>query len=123
MPDNRILVLGQSPGFAGSREASKTIQRVKRWMESLGYNEEEYDWRNCSEEAGAKPKLKEIQLERWSVANYEKVICLGLISSKWCQSQKIEHLQVPHPSGLNRKWNDPKMEPSVVAQIANYLNC
>ena len=121
IPDNKILVLGQSPGFAGSPEVSKTIQRVKGWMIQCGIQEQEYDWRNCVDVPGAKVKMKDVALNRFEVANYEKVICLGISASKWCERLKIKHIKVPHPSGLNRQWNDPSVEPNVINNINSYL--
>lgn len=92
-------------------------------MEQNGLSEEDYDWRNCTEEPGARPKLNEIELEPELVARYQKVVCLGQIPAKWCNKQKIEHLALPHPSGLNRKWNDPTTEPTVIQELQQYLNC
>ena len=121
MPDNQILILGISPGFAVDPPSSKTGQRVRRWFEACGISEEEYDWRNLVDEAGAVPRMGDIMLNRYEVANYETVICLGNQPSRWCESLRIPHLKVPHPSGINRKWNDPNTEPTVMRQIADYV--
>jgi hypothetical protein len=120
-PDNNILILGISPGFAPSPPESKTGKRVKRWLEVCGVSEEEYDWRNLVDEAGAVPKMQDVRLRRYEVANYDKVICLGNRPSQWCKSLSISHLKVPHPSGTNRKWNDPDTEPQVMSEIRSYV--
>lgn len=122
IPRNKVLVLGISPGFAGSRAASKSVQRVNQWLAECGVAETEYDWQNCSDQPGARPKQSEILKRRWEVALYDKVICLGNIPARWCYSLRIDHIKVPHPSGVNRKWNDPTTEPETVKQIRNYLN-
>lgn len=122
VPENRILVLGISPGKAGSRAASRSVQRVNRWLAECGISSDEYDWQNCSDQPGAQPKQSEIDKPRFEVALYEKVICLGNIPASWCKSLNITHAKVPHPSGLNRKWNDPLYEPATIEQIRNYLN-
>jgi hypothetical protein len=111
---NKILVLGISPGFAGSPQKSMSIQRVKRWMAECGYEQTDYDWRNLVDEAGALPKMKEVTIKRNEVSNYEKV-------EQWCKSVEIEYLKVPHPSGLNRQWNNPEMETITINNLNNYL--
>lgn len=122
VPENKVLVLGISPGFAGSRAESKTVQRVNRWLAECGVTETEYDWQNCSDQPGARPKQSDIVKNRYEVALYDKVICLGNVPAKWCRLLSIDHIKVPHPSGVNRKWNDPTTEPATVEQIRNYLN-
>jgi len=120
-PRNKVLVLGISPGFASSRSASKSVQRVSKWLNECGISETEYDWQNCSDQPGALPKQNEIVKSRYEIAIYPKVICLGNIPSTWCKSLNIEHIKVPHPSGINRKWNDPLCEPLTIEEIRNYL--
>lgn len=121
-PGNSILILGISPGFAPSPPESKTGKRVKKWFEACGISEEEYDWRNCVDTPGADPSLRDIKLHKYEVANYDKVVCLGNKPSMWCAKQGIDHLKVPHPSGINRAWNDPSTEPRVMIDISNYVN-
>ena len=118
---NKILVLGISPGFAGSPQKSMSIQRVKRWMAECGYEQTDYDWRNLVDEAGALPKMSEVKIKRHEVSNYEKVVCLGNKPEQWCKSVEIEYLKVPHPSGLNRQWNNPEMETITINNLNNYL--
>lgn len=121
LPDNEILILGISPGFAVDPPSSKTGQRVRMWFEACNISEDEYDWRNCVDEPGANPKQSDIMLNRYEVANYKKVVCLGNTPSRWCENLKIDHIKVPHPSGINRKWNDPETEPRVMLEIKQYI--
>mgnify|MGYP003138530058 FL=1 len=46
-----------------------------------------------------------------------KVIAMGNEVSDYFTKNNVEHLKVPHPSGLNRMWNNPELEPSVIEQI------
>lgn len=119
---NDILVLGISPGFAGSREKSKSVQRVRGWMSACGIAEEQYDWRNLVDEPGKNPKMSEIELHKHEVTDYGKVICLGNKPEQWCKSLNIQHIKVPHPSGLNRKWNNPGLEVITINDISKYLS-
>lgn len=121
-PDNKILILGISPGFAPSPPESATGKRVKKWIEACGLTEEDYDWRNLVDEAGANPKMSDIRLYRYEVANYDKVICLGNKPAQWCKGMCIDHLKVPHPSGVNRKWNNPEQEGITMREISEYLS-
>jgi hypothetical protein len=118
---NNILVLGISPGFAGSPQKSMSIQRVKRWMAECGYEQTDYDWRNLVDEAGALPKMSEVTITQDEVSAYQKVICLGNKPEQWCKSKKLDYLKVPHPSGLNRQWNNPEQETITIKAINNYL--
>ena len=118
---NKILVLAISPGFAGSPQKSMSIQRVKRWMAKCGYEQTDYDWRNLVDEAGKNPKMREVTISVDEVAKYDKVICLGNKPEQWCKSVNIEHLKVPHPSGLNRQWNNPETETITINNIGEYL--
>lgn len=121
-PDNDILILGISPGFASVKK-SKTLERVRKWMDHCGISEEEYDWRNLVDEQGKTPRMSEIRLYRYAVANYKKVVCLGNLPAQWCKGMCIDHvLKVPHPSGLNRKWNDPTTEPQVMRELNEFIN-
>jgi uracil-DNA glycosylase len=52
----------------------------------------------------------------------DKVIALGNLVAKYFENRKIEHLKVPHPSGLNRMWNDPELEPKVIEEIRGFTN-
>ena len=116
-----ILVLGISPGFAGSREKSKTVQRVKRWMAESDLSEQDYDWLNVSDEPGSNPSLNQIKLQSSVVQVYNKVVCLGKTPGKWCKKMGIDHLEVPHPSGINRVWNNTEAEPNVIEELKEYL--
>lgn len=49
------------------------------------------------------------------------LISVGKEVSKMIDRAKLAHLSIPHPSGLNRKLNDPKFEPEVVKNIKQYV--
>ena len=114
-----LTIVGHSPGKAGSPEKSKTIQRVKRWLNQHGIYE--YGWYNLVDYHAPKLKLREATLEAKTVNQYDMVIALGNLASQWLTKQKIEHLKVPHPSGLNRQWNNPETEAITINNIKNYL--
>ena len=65
--------------------------------------------------------MREVTISVDEVAKYDKVICLGNKPAQWCKSVNIEHLKVPHPSGLNRQWNNPETETITINNIGEYL--
>jgi hypothetical protein len=121
MLKNKTIIIGISPGFAGSRSKSKSVQRVKNWMSICGINESQYDWRNLVDIPGQNPKMSEVELKHAEISGYDKVICLGNKPEQWCNSHQIEHIKVPHPSGLNRKWNVPGQEITTIESIKEFL--
>lgn len=115
-----LTIIGHSPGKAGSPDKSKTIQRVKRWLNQHAFYE--YDWYNLVDYHAPKLKLGEVTLEPQKIQQYNKVIALGNLASQWLTKQSIEHLKVPHPSGLNRQWNNPETETITINNIKHYLD-
>ena len=115
-----LTIVGHSPGRAGSPEKSKTIQRVKRWLNQ--HELYEYDWYNLVDYHAPKLKLKEATLESKIIEPYNKVIALGNLASQWLTKNNINHLKVPHPSGLNRQWNNPETENITINKIKQYLD-
>lgn len=58
-----------------------------------------------------------------SIANHWKVpvVALGNKASDRLTKMGIEHFKLPHPSGRNRKLNDPKFVDSELEKCKNYL--
>ena len=98
----KIIYVGTKPGnFPPDR--SPTIRRITKWSEQAGV--QDWDWTNLSDN-NMLEKIKGC-----------KVIAMGNEVHNYFAKNKIEHLKVPHPSGLNRMWNNPELEPSVIEQI------
>lgn len=51
-----------------------------------------------------------------------KVIALGNTASGALKAMEVEHLKMPHPSGLNRKLNCTKAVREMLALAKNYVN-
>ena len=47
---------------------------------------------------------------------------MGNDVAKHFTKNNVEHLKVPHPSGLNRMWNNPELEPQVIEQIRGFTS-
>jgi uracil-DNA glycosylase len=111
----RVVIVGHSPGKV-SESKSITRIKVKRWL-----GETQYDWYNLVDYHTASLKMKEITLKAEQLIGYDKVIALGNQPSDWLIRNGVNHLKVPHPSGLNRVWNDPGAEPQTINLIKSYL--
>jgi uracil-DNA glycosylase len=114
----RILIVGHSPGRVVEGK-SITSNRVKTWMNSIGI--ESYEWTNLVHYHTPSLKMSEVTLKPTLVRQYDHVIALGRDAAKWLRNNGLQHLEVPHPSGLNRIWNNPGMEREVVCKIKEYL--
>jgi len=55
------------------------------------------------------------------VQGYDKVISLGGFPSKALKKIGVDHFVMPHPSGLNRKLNDPAYEKQALQECKDYL--
>lgn len=111
----KVVIVGHSPGKI-IESKSITRLRVKKWL-----SDTQYDWYNLVEYHAPALKMKEIQLSPAIICKYDKVIALGNMASEWLSKNQIIHIKVPHPSGLNRAWNDPKTELITIDRITEYL--
>jgi hypothetical protein len=114
----RVLIVGHSPGKV-QQSKSITRNRVKAWLQAA--NVEEYDWINLVNYHAPSLKFNEITLTSRDVIGYDKIIALGNMASVWLARNNISHLKVPHPSGLNRIWNDSTTEIKTMDSIKKYL--
>lgn len=113
-----VVIVGHSPGKI-SPNKSITLSRVKQWLNHA--NVYDYDWFNLVTYHAPDLKLNEITLKVCDITKYDKIIALGNMASTWLNRNNIPHLKVPHPSGLNRIWNDPLAESRTISQIKKYL--
>ena len=100
-----IIIVGLAPGSSRfDEDTSPTRKRVRKWLGAANY-----DWTNKSDD--------DIEL----IKKYEKIIALGNVASDWLKKNNIEHLKIPHPSGLNRFWNEAGSESWAINNIRKYL--
>jgi uracil-DNA glycosylase len=55
------------------------------------------------------------------ITRYNKVIAVGKTAAKALEIAGIEHFAAPHPSGLNRFWNDAKQAAAMIESIRDYV--
>lgn len=119
----KIIFVGTSPGNHPP-DKSPTIKRITKWAEAAGVVQ--WTWTNLVEYKAPKLKLKEIEGDVLIRVSGYKVIAMGNMVSEYFTNKGIHHLKVPHPSGLNRMWNDPELEPKVIEEIRGFTfneNC
>ena len=104
---DKVIYVGTKPGNFPP-DKSPTIKRITKWSEAAGIND--WDWTNMSDPDHLE-KIKDC-----------KVIAMGNDVSDYFDVANIEHLKVPHPSGLNRMWNNPELEPKVIEEIRGFTN-
>lgn len=51
---------------------------------------------------------------------FTHIVAIGKTAAKALRRHGIEHLELPHPSGLNRKLNDPKFIEQTIAELKAY---
>ena len=117
----RVIYVGTSRGNFPP-DKSPTIKKIIKWSEQAGLKS--WSWTNLIDfkmtgnfslsEVNDKSILKQVE--------GHKVIALGNQVSDYFEKRNIEHLKVPHPSGLNRMWNDPELEPKVIEKIKRFTN-
>ncbi len=103
----KTIYVGTEPGNYPP-EKSPTIKRITKWSLEAGIKN--WTWTNISDPN----HLKQIENSR--------VIAMGNDVAKYFTKNNIEHLKVPHPSGLNRMWNNPELEPQVIEQIRGFTS-
>jgi uracil-DNA glycosylase len=63
------------------------------------------------------PHIPHIKL---SLSFCTKIVAMGKTAHKALQLAGIPHLEMPHPSGLNRKLNDPEYVSKCIAMLRDY---
>jgi len=122
--ESKILVLGHSPSSKEycPRKGNPSINRLNRWLDDCGVRI--YSFSNAS--AHRATSLKMADIDETYITNittgYNKILSLGNEVNNILTKMGIEHYALPHPSPLNRKFNDKKFEISVISGLQSYLN-
>lgn len=117
-PTLRIIVLGMNPSKKLGK--SQSLHRLNQWMTTLGV--QFYSFDNVYPFYGT---FEAAQVDtthvKWICAPYDKVIALGTKVSNILHDLDVDHCHLPHPSGLNRKLNDPIYVHESLLACNNYL--
>ena len=78
--------------------------------------EQPYDWTNIYN------LNDEVIFTVEQTYKYSHIVALGNVASDYLNKLGVRHCKVPHPSRLNRMWNDPQTEIDTVNKLNNYLH-
>ena len=116
-PSKKILIIGQNPGRYRKSTKTCTLYKLQEWMNEC--NVRYYSFTNVSIYQGStKANLERINKE---CKGYDKVVALGKVASSTLNKLDIRHLPMPHPSGLNRQWNNPEFKKLSLQCLENYI--
>ena len=123
MKTTKILILGHSPSSKPyhPQKGNPSINRLNRWLDECDVKI--YSFANlCAHHV---PSLKKGTVDETSIKNmcqsYNKIIGLGNEVKQCLTKMGIEHFPAPHPSPLNRKFNDKAYELNFINTLKSYL--
>lgn len=128
-----IIFVGSNPSNAAKNVEPFTPDTVsgrvlQSWINAAGILDitGQYNIRNTptpnnrpltkAEIKEALPKLKE------SLIGFTKIVALGRTAAYALGEAGIDHLELPHPSGLNRKLNCPFYVNECISKLRDYAN-
>jgi len=112
----KLLVIGHSPAKKNIRN-SPTIKRLHSWLDKCDIDT--YGLTNLCPDP--KINIKEEDIFLTDVSGH-KIVALGKTVSKYLTKRGVAHFAAPHPSPLNRKWNDKSFEKKMIQEMKNYLH-
>lgn len=120
----KVIVIGHSPGSSKIKRKSNsaTLKRLDVWLGACDV----YSYSFVNLFAPGFSSDKKLQVDETMIQEciqgYTKVITLGNEVSQYFKKRGMRHYPVPHPSPLNRKFNDKTFEPAVIKGLQSYLN-
>ena len=114
------LILGINPSPVAFRR-NHSLHRLAIWMTTLGYDT--YCFSNVIPYEG-KYSHKDVDTDfvRKSIEGHDTILALGRFVSSVLKRMDIDHIELPHPSPLNRKLNDKKYERDMLESISERLS-
>lgn len=127
----KIVLVGSNPSNSSETDtAFCKSTRSRRFIDSWFYGLDVHlEFDNVSHERtpNNRPlKMSEIRsaipdLQR-RLSRYNIVVALGKTAAKALDIAHIEHVEMPHPSGRNRFWNDPLNAARAIEEVRRYVN-
>lgn len=121
----KVLVVGHSPGATDimkRKNGSPSINRLNRWLDACDVKI--YSFTNLCAHHKVSIKLSDIDetFIKECTKSYTKIIALGNEVAHYFKKKGVECFHAPHPSPLNRKFNDKYFEPMIMKQLKEYIN-
>jgi uracil-DNA glycosylase len=129
-----IAFIGSNPSHLSKDNQAFSIETksrktLEKWIEEAGLFTGEYHLtlHNVSDiktENNRPLTVNEIHDNshklRLKFFSYKKVVALGKTAHKALSLAGIPHLEMPHPSGMNRKLNDPNYVKECIDKLREY---
>ena len=133
----KMLILAQNPkiptNLSEPLKGTKSWTMFQRWLKQAQIPEEALEIKNCIAVVGASGDVRKLARTKlrnggWlsEVIGYPVIVCLGQVAAEAIQETRDlyfpnvsewDHYFIPHPSGLNRKLNDPEAHQEAVNQL------
>lgn len=124
MDDKKVLIVGLAPGSSKIKKKSNspTLKRLDKWLGACDvYLYSFVNLRTPGLRFDSGTDIDETLLQE-CLNGYNKIITLGNEVSQYFTKKGVEHFAAPHPSPLNRKFNDKTFEPALIKGLQSYLN-
>ena len=125
-----VLIVGlnpstSSPDTSALHPSTGSRKRVDEWFLDMSINvafTNVIDSYTSSNKAPTAKEIKEaLPALKYKVEGHTKIIALGRVAAKALRSISVDFLEVPHPSGLNRFWNDRDQSRIMINRIRAYV--
>lgn len=125
-----VIIVGSNPSQRSAETgafcpSTKSRTTLDSWFKGINVNLDydnvvDYVTENnrplrISEIRGAIPELKQ------RLSSYNRIITVGKTAAKALEMTGLDHFQAPHPSGLNRFWNDQEAAADMIERIRDYV--
>jgi uracil-DNA glycosylase len=128
----KVLVVGQNPSRHNldpkvAFEGTKSFNVIEDWMQEMSVSDNSYMLVNAFIKVNQKYNKDEFDIAVARLHSYmkiikpEKVIALGKMAAKALKKAGIDHFELPHPSGRNRKLNDMEWLQEQLLQAREYI--
>lgn len=131
-----VLFVGSNPSQASASSqpfepGTRSRKVIDSWCDAIQLDTNLIAFANVSslKTNGNRPLSKmEIENELLHLAAFifvnriDRVIALGVTASTAISQVGIPHLAFPHPSGRNRKWNDPEYKDKQIEILREYVH-
>jgi uracil-DNA glycosylase len=131
-----LILVGSNPTLENAKDANgnylpfkgtKSAAVIKEWVSKLGFDFSKVFLTNAyphptpKNKAPASREFKKYSPQLFQVCQGHLAIALGEVASAALNLAKVPHLSLPHPSGRNRKLNDPKYLEKKIKDVKKQL--
>lgn len=125
----KLLIIGQNPARGMENETpfhnTKSGERLFRWLKDSGVSLDDCTFINVWYKLGKLPGsllMRQYSSLNLKKHNCDRIITVGKVAQKIIAPlTKLPILNIPHPSGLNRKLNDPKIEQQIIQNLKEFV--